>query len=112
MRVVGREADGAWIPGNVAEPERPRVPNQGAQDASATRQLADRPVRLVVDAVCDEPLELGPAGVDHAERGVPRPGQRRSGFGHMLKHSVERKFRSERDTRVDQRTQATLPRAR
>ena len=87
--MVRREADRAWILGKVAEPERAGVPDQGAKDPAAARQFTDRRVRRRVDAMCDEPLELGPTGVDHAESGVPGPGQRRRGFGHVLEHSFE-----------------------
>ena len=43
---------------DVVEPQRARVVDQDAEHAAAARQVADRPVRLLVDADGEEALEL------------------------------------------------------
>ena len=48
--------------------------DQHAEDAAAARQVADRALRLLVDAGGEEALELLAALVEHADRGVARAG--------------------------------------
>ena len=49
-RVVAREADRARVVGDVVQAERARLADQHAEDAAPARQVADRRVRLLVDA--------------------------------------------------------------
>ena len=56
-RVAGREAVGARVLADVGEAQRPRVVDEHAEHAAAARQVADRRVRLGVDAAGEEALE-------------------------------------------------------
>ena len=49
-RVVAREADRARVVGEVVQPQRARLADEDAEDPAAARQVADRRVRLGVDA--------------------------------------------------------------
>ena len=55
--MVRREADRARIVGEVVEAQRLGVVDQRAEDATASWELADRILRLGIDAGDDEPLE-------------------------------------------------------
>ena len=97
-RVVGRETDGALVLGDVVQTERACVPDEDAQDAAAPRQVADRGVRLGVDPVRDEPLQLAPRHVDDAERRVAGSRQLGCRFGQELQEAVERQLGADRDS--------------
>ena len=60
---------------DVGEPQRPRVGDQHAEHAAPAREVADRAVRLRVDAGGQEALEPLAPLVQHADRGVARAGQ-------------------------------------
>ena len=77
---------------------------------AAARQVADRRVRLLVDAGRDEALERRAGLVDHPERGVARAGQRRGGLDDLLQQRVERQLGVERDAGVEQLAKATVAR--
>ena len=100
--MVRRKADCAWIPGQVGESQRRAIADQDSEDPASPRQIADRSVRLVVDAVREESLQLGSVRVDDAERGVPCACQRRGGLHHVLEHAVERELGRERDACIEQ----------
>ena len=55
------------------QPQRAGLGDERAENPAAARQVADRRVRLGVDAGGEEALELRAAGVDHAERAVRAP---------------------------------------
>ena len=101
-----REPDRAWILAEVAQPQRLAVADQHAEDAAAARQVADRRLRLVVDADGDELLEPGPEPVDHAERAVARAGQLDRRLDQALQQRLERELGAERDPDLDQTPQA------
>jgi len=103
--VVGWKADRARVVSEVVEPERPGVGDERSEDAAAVRRIADRRLRLLVDAGHDEPFEGTAARVDHAQRGVAGPGQLRSAFDDLLEDCVQGQLRGERDARVDDRSQ-------
>jgi hypothetical protein len=48
--------------------------NQYAQNPATAREVADRGLRLGIDAVRNEPLQLASALVDDAQCGVPGAG--------------------------------------
>jgi hypothetical protein len=55
-----READGARILRDVVQLQRRRVADEDTEDAAPARQVADRAVRLLVDAGGDEAFEMCP----------------------------------------------------
>jgi len=57
-RMVGREADRAFVVAEVVHPQGLRVMNERAEDAAAPGQVADRGARLVVDAARHEAFEV------------------------------------------------------
>ena len=79
-----------------------RLADQHAEDAAAAREVADRGLRLGVDAGGQEALELRAARVDHAERRVARAGQLGGGLDDPLEQRVERELRGERDPGLEQ----------
>jgi hypothetical protein len=103
-----REPDGARIGCEIVQAQRVCIDDQRAEDAPAARQVADPLVRLLVDARGEEPLEVAPRGVDHAQRGVAGRGQLGRRLQDALEHSVEGELGSDRDPRVDQTSPAGL----
>ena len=83
-RMVRRKPDRARIIGEVAQAQRPRLPDQNPEDSPAAGQLADRGLGLGIDARRHEALERDTCLVDDAERGVARAGQRGRGFDQSL----------------------------
>jgi len=57
---------------DVVQAQRVRIADQHAEDAAPAREVADRPVRGLVDARGEEPLELGALLVEHADGRVAR----------------------------------------
>ena len=53
-----------------AQPQRLAIADQHAEDPAPARELADRPVRLLVDPRREEALEPLAALVEHADRRV------------------------------------------
>src|SRR6266496_3435584 len=96
-----RESDGPWIVCDFVKPQGRCVADENAEDASASRQVADLAPRLLVDACRDEALEPCTCGVDHAQRRVPCTGQLRRGLDELLQQRVERELRRERDAGLD-----------
>ena len=103
--MVPGKPDRARIVGDVVQPERPRLADEDAQQAASSRQVADRSVRLLVDARGEEPLEPSSGRVDHPERGISRLGQPGRGLDDPLEQRVERQLGVERDPGVDQPAQ-------
>ena len=60
---------------DVAEAQRLRVLDQHAQHAAAARQVADRPVRRLVDAAGDERSSSVRSSFEHSQRRVAGAGQ-------------------------------------
>src|SRR5215218_9954585 len=104
--MVRGEADRTRILREVVEAQRLRVVDQRAEYAAAVRRVADRSLGLRVDAGDDEPLERLPAGVDDPERRIAGSGQLRGRLDDLLEHRVERELGRERDTGVDDCTEA------
>ena len=88
------------------QPQRPGVADEHAEDPAAARQVADPRMRVLVDAVREEALELRPGLVDHAERGVTRAGEPRGRLDEPLQDGVERELGAEGDSDVHERPQA------
>src|SRR5207253_6590677 len=63
-RMIGRKSNRPRVLREVVQPKRPSISDEDAEDASAAGQVADRGMRLRVEAVGDEALELGTAPVD------------------------------------------------
>ena len=55
-----REPDRAGIFSEVCEPQRPRLADEDAEDPAPARKVADRRLRLFVDAGGDEALQRAP----------------------------------------------------
>jgi hypothetical protein len=104
--VIARKSDRARILGDVVQPQRRGLSNQDAQDPAAARQLADRRVRLGVDAGREEALESASRAVDHAESRILRVRQVGCGLDDALEENVERELGRQRDPRVDEDAQA------
>ena len=104
-RMVRGEADRARILRKVVEAQRLRVLDQRAEDPAATRKVADRGLRLRIDARDDELLERLAAGVDDAQRRIAGSGQLGGRLDDSLEDGVERQLGRERDTRVDDGSQ-------
>ena len=73
-RVAGRKPVALRVLAHLGEPQGLGILNQHAKHTPATRKIADRPVRRVVDAEREKPFELGSGFVQHAQRGISRPG--------------------------------------
>ena len=71
----GRKAVGLRVRAHIAQAKRARIVDQHAEDSAPARQVADRAVGLLVDAACQEALELLAPLVEHADRRVPRSGE-------------------------------------
>ena len=72
---------------HVGEPQRPRAVDQHAEHAAPARQVADRPVRVLVDPRGEKPLEAFALVVEYADRGVARAGQLTRALEQALEHS-------------------------
>jgi hypothetical protein len=70
---------------HVREPQRLRLVDQHPEDPAATREIPDRAMRLLVDALGDELLEQLSPLVEHADRRIPRAGE----FLRYLQQAVE-----------------------
>jgi hypothetical protein len=104
-RVGRREADRARILRKVVQPQRVCLANQHPEDAASARQGADGPVRLRVDAVRHEPLELEAACGDHAERRVAGASQLGGRLHEPLQERVQRQLGGDGQTGREERAQ-------
>ena len=103
--MVRREADRARILGKVRKSQRPRVADEDAEDAAATRKLPDRRVGFRIDPVRHEALQRGSRPVDDAERRVTGAGDPCRRLDDPLEERVERELRVDGDDRLDERSQ-------
>jgi len=78
----------------------------GKPTDKSSGELADRRLRLRVDAVCHEALEGGACRVDHAESCVLSSGDACGGGGNPLQHCIERELGADRDAGLDKRAEA------
>ena len=90
--------------GEVVEAQRLRILDQRAENAAAARQVADRRLRLGVDAGDDEPLERLAGRIDarrapRTERRSARPRPRRSSAGRRRATAPRRARRPHRRSR-------------
>ena len=109
-RVAGREADRARILARCrAAAAGCGVADQDAEDPAAARQVADRRMRLGVDARGDEALELRARRIDDAERRVAGPGQLGSRLDQPLEQRLERQLGAERDAGFDETLEGRSP---
>ena len=88
--------------------QRPRIVDEHAEDAAPARQVADRAVRLGVDAARDEALELAPVAVEDAERGVPRAGDLARRLEDLVEHGLQVELRQQAAADVDQAPEPLL----
>ncbi len=93
---------------DVRQPQRARIGDQHAEHAAAARQVADRAVRVLVDAGGEEALELLTALVEHADRGVASARQLASDFEQSLEHGLRVELGDERAAHLHQPCQAVL----
>ncbi len=90
------------------DPQRLRAVDQHAEDAAATRQVADQAMRLGIDATRDEALELAAVTIEDPERGVVRAGDPTGGLQNPVEHSFWIELREQVASDVDQATQPLL----
>jgi hypothetical protein len=107
-RMPGREAHCAGILAEVAQPQGLRLTYEDAEDPAPHGQRSDLGTRLVVDAVREEPLELLPARVDHAERRIARSGQLGCGLDEAVENRLERELGCDSLAGVEQCAKASL----
>ena len=106
-RMAGREADRARVLGQVVQAQRLRVADQHAEDAAPARQVADRRVRLRVDAGGDEALELvSRRGRSRRARRSGRPVSSAAVSTRRCEQRVERELRGEGDPRLEEAADA------
>jgi hypothetical protein len=93
---------------DIGQPQRARLADEDAEHAAAPREIADRTVRLLVDADCEEALEGSALIVENAESRVPRVCELASRVQHALQHGLQIEFRDESAAGVDQPFEAAL----
>ena len=93
---------------DLGQAQRARLLDQQAEHAAPARQVADRPPRLLVDAVGDEALQFVAVLVEHAEGGVAGPGQLAGDLEHLLEDHLGVELGDEAATDVDQLPQTGL----
>ena len=71
-RMRSREAVGLRMVTHVREPQRVRFVDEHAENPAPAREIADRPVRRLVDPEGHEALQPGAVLVEHADRRVLR----------------------------------------
>ena len=101
-RVVGREADRLRMGRQVGHPDRLGLVDQQAEDAAPAWQVTDQPVLLLADPGGHE-LHQRPVGADHAEGGVPRPGQLGRGLDDPQEHAAQVEVGGDGGDRFEQR---------
>jgi hypothetical protein len=74
------------------QPERARLLDEYSEYAVPTRKLTDRPMRRLVDASREEPLERIAPLVKNAQRSVLRAGQRPRRFENAVEDDFEVEF--------------------
>ena len=90
---------------DVRDAQRLRAVDEDAEDAASARQVADRAVRLVVDAARDEALELAAVAIEDPERGVARARDLAGGFEHLVEHGLRVELRQQTPADVDEATE-------
>ena len=102
--MVRWKADRARILAQVVQAQGLRLADQDAENAAPTREVADRRMRLGVDAGRQEALELRAAAVDHPEGSVAGAREVGGGPDQALEEHVERQLRRDRDARLEEGT--------
>ena len=74
---------------DIGQPQSHRVRDQLPEHPASPGKLADPLPGVLVETDGDEPLELGPSVVGHAERRVPRSGQLARGLEHSPEHDIQ-----------------------
>jgi hypothetical protein len=90
------------------DPQRAWVVDQHAENAAPARQVADRAVRLGVDALRDEPLELAAVAVQDPQRGVARTGDLPRRLEHLVEHRLRIQLRQQPAPDIDETAQPLL----
>ena len=88
-RVPGRKADRAGIILHPRKTDRPGGLDQRAEQATTSRQLADRGGRGLIEPGGDESLERHPLLIEHAERAIARTRDARCRVDRDAQHGVE-----------------------
>jgi hypothetical protein len=102
-RGVGeRESVGLRMGADVGEPQRLRVADQDPEEPAPVRQVADRPVGLLVDALRDELLERLAPLVEHADRGVASGGDLLGDVEQAVEEDVRVELGEQRTSDVQQ----------
>ena len=87
-RMRQREPVRLGVRADVGQSQRLRVVDQHPEHAAPMREVADRAVRLLVDALGEELVEQLAPLVEHADRGVPRAGQLLGEVEQPIEHRV------------------------
>ncbi len=90
----------------MLQAQRHRVADQLAEQAPAPGEVADCLAGLLVDARGDEPLQLGTAGVEDAQRRVAGPGQLARHLEHSQQNGLGVEFGNQPAARLDKPPQA------
>jgi hypothetical protein len=93
---------------HVAESLRLRIVDQQSEDAPAAREIADRSVAVLIDAACQEALELAPAVIENAERRITGASYLAGRLEQLVEHGLQVQLRDERPPDVDQAVKAVL----
>ena len=104
--MVRWKADRARVVGDLVQPQRLGVCDQGAEDPAPARQLADLLRLHPVDSRVDEALEALATLVDHAKGRVPGAGQGGCRLGQLQQQRIERQLRAERNAGLDEAAEA------
>ena len=87
-RMIGREADGARIVGELVQTERARLVDEHAQDAPSSREAAEQFALLAREPRRDEAADAA-IRPEHPEGAVGRAGHSRGGLDDGLQRLVE-----------------------
>ena len=104
--MVRRKADRARVVGDLVQPQRLGVRDEGAEDPASARQLADLVRLLLIDSRVDEALEALATLVDHAKGRVAGAGQGSRRLGELQQQGIERQLRAERNAGLDEAAEA------
>ncbi len=93
-RVAGRKARATRVVGDVGDEVRATLPDDEAEQASATRRIADPRPLGGIEAAGDEAVDLA-LGIDDAKGGIARLGQVADAVDHELEDGLDVEHRGD-----------------
>jgi len=108
-RVSDRKAVGVRMLADVAKAKRAGLADEDSQEPVPTRQVADRAVRLRIDAEREEALEALASLVQDPERRILRAGELLGDLQHPVEQALDVEFRDESSSDFQQAEQPLLP---